>query len=512
MRAALTRASLSVSLSVLLIAGAVAQLPGGGGTKPGNQPPAKPGSQPPGKPGTLDRPTVPDKPGVGDKPGAEKPGANITPPGGIKDENVDRAIDLFKNGKVADAYEALKEAAKQRPELPPARLMLARMFAESNQPQFARFTIEQAASENPDHPDIYISLGNIALTESRFTDAMLQFEKGLAVGLAGKWPDHQKRNIRLACANGLAQVAESRGKWETAREHLKTILELEPKNGQVRYRLGRVLFMLDDREGAANEMEKAEADDKRVEPAGVAMGKLYTAKNTTTADAAEVKRNLAKAEEWMKYAVEKEERKPKAERNVERNVQSRLGYAIWLVDQGRVDDASVQIEEATKIDDKSADVRFFRGFIARRKKDFPTAERMFEGLVQESPANFNASNQLALVLIEEPEEAKRRRALEIAEVNAKANSQNAEALATLGWVYYKLNRLDDAERYLQGAAQANRGQINADTAFYLAHVLADRGKLDEVKNLLKRAVDAPGRFNYRKEAEAWLEQLNRGGR
>ena len=49
----------------------------------------------------------------------------------------------------------------------------------------------------------------------------------------------------------------------------------------------------------------------------------------------------------------------------------------------------------------------------------------------------------------------------------------------------------------------------ATPPYYLAHVLSDRGRLNEAKGLLESALRARGRFTHRKEAVAWLERLTK---
>jgi hypothetical protein len=44
-------------------------------------------------------------------------------------------------------------------------------------------------------------------------------------------------------------------------------------------------------------------------------------------------------------------------------------------------------------------------------------------------------------------------------------------------------------------------------AYYLARVLADRNKSDEVKQWLTLALKAPGAFAFRKDAQQLLDRL-----
>src|SRR5205823_1985516 len=100
---------------------------------------------------------------------------------------------------------------------------------------------------------------------------------------------------------------------------------------------------------------------------------------------------------------------------------------------------------------------------------------------------------------------KHRRALQLAESLARIDPNSATALTTLGWVYHRNGRPDDAERALRAALAS--GTVSAEAPYYLARVLAARGREGEVAPLLKLCVGAPGRFAFRGEAREWLAKV-----
>jgi hypothetical protein len=78
-------------------------------------------------------------------------------------------------------------------------------------------------------------------------------------------------------------------------------------------------------------------------------------------------------------------------------------------------------------------------------------------------------------------------------------------LTTLGVVCYRLQKLDAAEKVLQAVVTSGKG--SSDAAYMLARVRADRGHADAAPTLLKTALDAPGLFIFRKDAQQWLDRL-----
>src|SRR3954454_6865058 len=118
-----------------------------------------------------------------------------TPQAKIKE--IEDAGELLLKGKVDDAYKSLQEAVKKKPDLPPARLMLARLLMNTKEgQQAARGVIEQAASENPDHPQVFLTLGSVALAENRLTETILDREKALPLSAADRWTKEQKEEVQ----------------------------------------------------------------------------------------------------------------------------------------------------------------------------------------------------------------------------------------------------------------------------------------------------------------------------
>ena len=333
---------------------------------------------------------------------------------------------------------------------------------------------------------MYILFGNLALMEGRLTDGALHFEKGRALAASPRWTaEHRKRFERL-CNQGDAFVAELRGDWKTARAALAAWLEQEPANAHARQRLGRALFGAGQYEPAHAELVKAAEADATLDPAAITMGWLYTRDRD---------RDLKKAGEWMEYAV----------KAAPESVKARIGIASWLLEQGRADEARAHVEAAARLDPKSNEVRRLLGLAARQRKDYAAAEQVLQALTQESPGDAGVRNQLAMVLAEQADDAKRRRAIELAELSVRQDPNSVDAVTTLGIVYYRNKRLDEAAKVLQSVFASGRG--NSDGAYVLALALSDQGHPENVAALLKAALDAQGAFVFRNDAQQWLDRL-----
>jgi tetratricopeptide (TPR) repeat protein len=359
------------------------------------------------------------------------------------------------------------------------------LFAE-NQGVAARRALEQAAIESADHPEVFLAFGSVALGEGRLSDARLNFEQALKQAGAGKWDAERTQVFRREAAAGLAAVAEGRGDWKTAQEHLNAWLELEPKNGQARQRLGHVLFQLDQMKDAFDAFTQAVKDAPALEPAAVSMGLLYSRKG-----------DLKKAEDWFDYAQKVDPTSARVRR----------ARAAWLLDVGRARAAGAEIEEAVKLDPGSKEGQQLQALIAWHLRDLAGAEKCLEPLYRDSPADPSIANLLALVLVEQDDAAKRSRGLQLAEVNARQLPQSHEALATLGWAHYRSGHLAEAEKMLRAAVAGVR--TTPDIAYFLARVLADTQHTDDARKLLQTATELPGAFAHRTEAAAFLAKLGK---
>jgi Tfp pilus assembly protein PilF len=398
--------------------------------------------------------------------------------------DVKEAVKRFEAHDFDACLAQFAKARKLHPELPPAEALFAKLAFLSNQGQLIRPALERAVAADPEHPEIYILFGNLALAEGRLTDASLHFEKAKALAADKRWTAEQRSQFELFCYQGCAQLAEHRRDWKAARAALEPWLKHQPANGAARQRLGRALFGLGESKGAYQELQQACKTDRSLEPAAVAMGWLFTASG-----------DRDQAGKWMDYAV-----KTGAD-----SLAVQTGVAAWLLEQGRVDEAQRRIDAAARLDPQSGQVKKLTGLVARQRKDFAAAEQTFHTLADESPADPWARNQLALVLAEQNEPAKRKRALDLAELSVRLTPKAADALATLGTVDYRLGRNEDAQKILEAVLASGNG--TSDSAYILARVREARGQADAIPKLLKTALGASGIFIDRKDAQDWLDRL-----
>jgi tetratricopeptide (TPR) repeat protein len=397
---------------------------------------------------------------------------------------LEQATISFQGADFETCLKQLGQAVRAHPELPPAHALFAELASRNNQVTLVRPALERASAEDPAHPEVFLLFGDLALREGRWTDAAVQFEKATALASAPRWTAPQRAYFDRRCLQGKAAVAEGREDWKAAKAALDDWLKLEPADALARQRLGKALFGLGQYDDAYQELQRATRDDAALEPAPISMVLLYTGAG-----------DFKKAEEWMGYAV----------KTAPDSLGVRMGRAAWLLDRDRALEAQADAEAAARIDPRSPGPRRLLCLAARARKDVARAEPILEALDRESPGDTWVRNELALVLAEQADDAKRRRALELAESNARRNPNDPDAMATLGTVYYRLHRFDQAEPLLQAVVASGRG--SSDTAYVLARVSSDRGHPEAAPALLKAALASPGFFAFRNDARQWLDRL-----
>src|SRR5262249_55237957 len=123
----------------------------------------------------------------------------------VKIEEIDKAKAALQKGQIDQAYQFLVEATKKDPDMYPARVLLAKMLSQvRNMGSLARAHLEQAAAENQDHPIIYLQNAEIDLQDGRYSDAVLNCEKALALARSDRWSAKQKREFNNDAHNYLA--------------------------------------------------------------------------------------------------------------------------------------------------------------------------------------------------------------------------------------------------------------------------------------------------------------------
>ena len=410
---------------------------------------------------------------------------------GPKYNGINDAMSRFLNKDFDGARQLLREVTAQNPELPPAGVLLGKMFAAAKNTPAARAAIEEAVLSSPTDPEAFVIFADTAVQQGRWTDADLLYRRASA--LADKYNANPKRkkNLTMSTLNGLAAVSEFRKDWKSAELYLEKLSQLAPENLAAKTRLGRAYFQQGGKENEARAYEMFNTvwamDKTKVPRKEINMGRLLEASGR---DASSLYRKAL-------------ERDPDT-------LATQLAAAKWAIDTGKLDIAMKCSQKASQIAPNDFQTRQLQGILALYNQDYETAEKTYRVAHELQPSNNAVLASLAVCLVEQSDEAKRRQALEFATMNLRllndrSQQSGRDAAVTMSWVLYRLGNVVQAERTLREALAA--GGVGFDSAYFAAQILSERGQSEASIQLLKPALESKRLFPSRKAAEALLKKL-----
>jgi tetratricopeptide (TPR) repeat protein len=337
---------------------------------------------------------------------------------------------LFFDDKYDDAATLYLELAKDNPTDGMALLRLGQIYREQKRYAQAHVYLQQAVKNFPDSIEIQFNMMQLERDEGlledafdRISDIVKRTERA-----NGRYSESEKQNRRVFLTN-MVQISETLGRFDdevTALTAMKAVT--------------------DDKDGR---LDRSIVDAYR------------SAKNTDRA--------IAYAEQALKENPN--------------SVSLRLVHADMIAEKGRVDEAIKSLRDITKGSPQDLEVLVTMANIYQRAKKNDEATTIAESLVKQFPDDVNAYFQQGAIYERQKKyaEAERafRKALDLEKDNPavlnylgymladrgvkldeavalieKAVNQdpiNGAYLDSLGWAYFRLNKLDLAEQYLTKA-------------------------------------------------------------
>lgn len=132
------------------------------------------------------------------------------------------------------------------------------------------------------------------------------------------------------------------------------------------------------------------------------------------------------------------------------------------------------LEGVRKKDPENRDVLFELGSFYERAAEYAKAEEVFLELLERHPGDAPAQNYLGYMWADRNENLERAEAMLLEAVAAEP--QNGAYIDSLGWVYFRLGKLDLAERYLEEAAKLIPGDPTIQE--HLGDLYSQRGEYE----------------------------------
>ena len=116
--------------------------------------------------------------------------------------------------------------------------------------------------------------------------------------------------------------------------------------------------------------------------------------------------------------------------------------------------------------------------------DFKSAEDTLRALLKQTPRNPMALNNLGYFLVER--NVKLAEAADLIQQAVKIDPNNPSYLDSLGWAYFKLGKLDEAEKYLKNASRLSP---SATIFEHLGDVYQKQNKPEKAKSIWRKALN-----------------------
>jgi len=436
-------------------------------------------------------------------------------------------------GNHAEAVRLLEEFIKQRPDSAEAYQTLGEAYLDTDQFNKAADAFKKASELEPDDVDVKKSQAQALFSADRIDEAAKLYED-----LAVADPDDGIALLRLG------QIYRRQSKYAQARQSLQKAAQSFPDSLEVEFNL----VLLDRDEGFLEDalkrvediLKKTERPNGRYTDAEKQNRRVFlmnqglisstignytesiraftelkglTEKNGSVdaliVDTYRTARNIDKALQYCEQAL--------VETPQSRQLQ--MLRADIIAEKGRVDEGIKSLEKLTRNTDEDLDVfsamtniyqrarkydeaqnvlnmasrrfpgderiYFLQGSLYEKQKKFGEAEQQFRKALEINNDNAAVQNYLGFILADRG--LKLEEAATLTQKAVKADPTNGAYLDSLGWVYFKMNRLELAEEYLKKAVIFTNN--DASIHDHLGDLFFKTKRLDDARREWAKAVE-----------------------
>jgi TonB family protein len=384
-----------------------------------------------------------------------------------------------QNQDPRSAYvDTMRDAVKANPDSPEAHFRLGMALETQNKTDEAIAAYKQALQLKPDYPDAFKRLYQAYLRARRYDDAVAVVTARIALK-----PDD------ASLYQQLGQAYFNEHKFEQAVDADKQALEIKPPydlSYQVYREMGAALVNLGQFGEAMDAFKKSlqlKPDDSNTLRS---LGWAYQTQGSFR-DAVDTFQKVLKLSPTDSYSIlslaaiyartgqiaEAETQYRDAIRIAPRSPQGYVGLAGLLSSQQKAEEAEATLRQGLTMTPGAIAVHVSLSNVLYQQGKTADAVAQAREALRLDPRNPTALNNLGYYLAERNENLDEALKLTQRAVDSAPNVPGFRD--SLGWVYFKLGRLEEAEQYIAGIAkQANSPVIDE----HLGDVYAKRGKQD----------------------------------
>ena len=394
----------------------------------------------------------------------------------------------IKAGRLDDSIEAWKQAIARDPDNEDGYLGLGSTHSQKRQFNEAIEVYKQAILSHPSFARVHYNLGGALSAMGKPTEAIDFMSEALRIN-----PEYARG------FSGLAAIQVRLGRFDEAIQNLQQSIRLEPYAPDSFHQLGYAYYKAGRFEEAIDaSVEVFNLNAKYEQAAGVysTIGFAYARlKRLTEAIEACKKGVAAKPDEFRTYITlgeiyELALRWDDAEKAMKQAVAMQptavetyraLGHVFEA--QQKWDVAEETLRRGVRAGPKDHNSHIALGSFLAKRQRWVEADAEFDEALRISPGSSLALNDKGYYMVERDERLSD--ALKMIQRAVDAEPGNASFLDSLGWAYFKLGKLDEAERYLTEAIR-----IGASTTIqeHLGDLYMKRGQAEKANEAWQKAV------------------------
>jgi tetratricopeptide (TPR) repeat protein len=366
------------------------------------------------------------------------------------------AQDLLYAGKPDNAIQTYNEIVTDDPKDSQSLLHISQIYRQKHDYAKAREALDRALEADPEDLDVRYNQVTLLDEEGNHAEALSAMKK-LVDSTEKKSYNSGERASRASLLEKLAVLYRSNEQYAQAVDVFRQMADLESDLGA--RAAGQIIDTLREARDFTRASEEADAAAKKYPndrfvtyQRALLLGDLGRGKEAV-AEAKKLFTGEKDRDSWLTLAQICERSKD-------------------YESMGRALDAVEKL--STSDDDKSA-VYFMRGAMYERTKNYDAAEAEFRKALAIDGDNAGVLNYLGYMLADR--NVRLEEALKLISRAVELEPSSGAYLDSLGWVYYRMGKLDQAETYLRQALV----QVPHDATVrdHLGDVLAGRGKLKD---------------------------------
>jgi tetratricopeptide (TPR) repeat protein len=366
------------------------------------------------------------------------------------------ARDLMLAEQLDESLKVYQEIAKEDSRDAEAHLRMSQIYRQKRDFPNARAAANKARELEPNSLEIRFNEVNLLEAEGKAREA-IDLMKEVVASTA-------KRNYSAAERGNRVVLLERLGAMYRANDQVAPAVETFRQMGEVDADMGgRGAVQIIETYRMAKDLPKADAE------ARAAMAKFPNDRMVRTVYAsllADSGKNDAAIAEMKKLVADHPDR------------ETWMSLAQVYDKTKQYPEMANALEEAGKLSqskEEKQSVQFMRGAMYEKQKQFDQAEAEFRKLIEADPNNAGALNYLGYMMADRG--IRLQEALQLITKALELDPGNGAYLDSLGWVYYRLGRYDEAEEQLRSALE----KVPRDPTVHdhLGDVYYKQGKLKE---------------------------------